>query len=110
MSKRKEKYDIEAQNIMTLSQKLVSKSEYAYFRDFAMNLNADKIAIIDLLLETYKKYPKVKEFLTNLRKQLMRVGEALYIMESDVLTNLGLKVGKTGVVEISGKSTSDSME
>jgi len=103
----KKKYDIEMQTLQTLSQKLAAKrNELA---DYACNLNADKLAILDLYIKAYEgEDPEFAAWLKGLREQLKLQGEALWIMHADVLTNLGLKVGKTGVREISGKRSSDN--
>ena len=102
MSLPKKKYDIEMQTLQTLSQKLASKSPE--LADYACNLNADKLALLDLYIKAYEgEDAEFVEWLRGLREQLKRQGEALWIMNADVLTNLGLKVGRTGAREISGK-------
>lgn len=103
MSIQKKKYDIETQTLQTLSQKLAGKR--SELSDYACNLFADKIAIIDLYLRRYNNNPEIITWLQNLREELKLQGEALWIMHADVLTNLGLKVGRTGMREISGKRT-----
>ncbi len=102
----KKKYDIEMQTLQTLSQKLAAKR--GDLSDYACNLNADKLAIIDLYIKTYENVdPELIAWLKNLREELKLQGEALWVMHADVLTNLGLKVGKTGMREISGKHSND---
>ena len=90
--------DVESQFLTTLSQKVASKKDLAYLKDYAMNVNADKIAVLDILIEKYEKLnmSKIVEFLKDLREKLKRIGEARYVMNADVLTNLGLKLGKRG--------------
>ncbi len=104
----KKKYDIEMQTLQTLSQKLAAKMPQ--LGDYACNLNADKLAIIDLYLAQFSKEedPEFVEWLEVLREELKLTGEALWIMHADVLTNLGLKVGKTGMREINGKRSNES--
>jgi len=103
----KKKYDIEMQTLQTLSQKLAAKRND--LADYACNLNADKLAILDLYIKAYEdEDPEFADWLKGLREQLKLQGEALWIMHADVLTNLGLKVGKTGMREISGKRGNDS--
>jgi hypothetical protein len=92
-------------HIQTLAQKLVSKKEYSFLSDYAMNVYADKIALIDICLEAFKNFPEIVERLKALRYRLLKIGTALWIMNADVITNLGLKVGKTGVREIHGKES-----
>lgn len=101
MSSRRGKYDIEMQTLQTLGQKLVAKRRD--LQDYACNVFADKMARIDLLLLAYEDDEEMVEWLKGLRTQIMMMGEALWIMNADVLTNLGLKVGRTGRREISGK-------
>ncbi len=98
---QKKKYDIEMQTLQTLSQKLAAKTPE--LSDYACNLNADKLALLDLYIKAYEDDKEFVEWLKGLREQLKRQGEALWIMSADVLTNLGLKVGRTGMREISGK-------
>jgi hypothetical protein len=99
--KKRAKYDIEMQHIQALSQKIASN--HPELQDYAMNLNADKIAKIDVLLKFFEDDPETIEFLKGLRETLLMQGIALWIMNADVLTNLGLKLGKSGVREIKGK-------
>lgn len=102
----KKKYDIEMQTLQTLSQKLAAKMPT--LADYACNLNADKLAILDLYIKNYEdEDPEFVEELKTLREELKVQGEAQWIMHADILTNLGLKVGKTGVREIRGKPGAD---
>ena len=92
-------YDIEMQTLQTLSQKLAGKEPR--LGDYACNIYADKIAMIDIYLEVLdEREPKPVALIAALestRTKLKIVGESLWIRNSDVLTNLGLKVGRTGV-------------
>jgi hypothetical protein len=102
MSFSKKKYDIEMQTLQTLSQKLAAKR--SDLSDYACNLNADKLAILDLYIKNYEDLdPEFVAWLKSLREELKLQGEAQWIMHADILTNLGLKLGKTGTREISGK-------
>jgi len=102
----KKKYDIEMQTLQTLSQKLAAKMPT--LADYACNLNADKLAILDLYIKNYEdEDPDFTEWLKEIREELKVQGEAQWIMHADILTNLGLKVGKTGVREIRGKPGAD---
>ena len=101
---RKKHYDdFEMQNIQTLGQKLVAKRPE--LADYACNVFADKCAMLDIALEGLdaEKDSEVIEILKGVREQLQRRGEAIFIMHSDILTNLGLKVGRTGTKEMSGR-------
>lgn len=97
----KRKYDIENATLQTLSQKLAAKSPALV--DYACNIYADKIAMIDLTMLLYADEPELVKDLEAIREQLKTIGEALWIKNSDVLTNLGLKVGRTGIRELPGK-------
>jgi methylaspartate ammonia-lyase len=95
---------MEIQHIQTLGQKLAFKDPS--IQDYACNVYADKIAMLDLAienLENLKEDPELIEALKNLRENLLKKGLAIWIMKSDVLTNLGIKVGKTGIKEYRGK-------
>jgi len=105
---KKKKYDIEAMHIQTLSQKLVSK--LPHLKDYACNVNADKIALLDFFIKAYEDDAEFVDWLKGLREQILRMGEAYWVMNADVLTNLGLKVGKTGVIEIDGKNRDSETE
>lgn len=104
----KKKYDIEMQTLQTLSQKLAAKMPQLV--DYACNLNADKLALIDRYITALKdEDPELAAELESIREELKTTGEALWIMHADVLTNLGLKVGKTGMSDaITGKRKADA--
>ena len=71
-------------------------------RDYACNFYADKIAGIDVLIESLPEDSKKRRLLERVRKILIKQGEALWIMHADPFTQLCLKVGST-VRKISGK-------
>ena len=105
---RKKHYDdFEMQHIQTLGQKWVSKNPEV--RDYACNVFADKLALLDIEIESLEraeqKDGELVEVLHVFRENLRKRGEAIYIMHSDVLTNLGLKVGRTGIKEFKGRKT-----
>ena len=98
------------QTLQTLSQKLAQKMPK--LSDYACNLNADKLAIIDMYLAQIGKpeteeLQDLKSWLEGIREELKLQGEALWIKNADVLTNLGLKLGKTGVKEFNASATSE---
>jgi len=64
-------------------------------RDFALNMNADKIVAIDTFLRFLPENSKQRKILMLIREILIEQGEALYIQNSDVFTNLCIKVGST---------------
>jgi hypothetical protein len=101
MSQDRKKYDIEMQTLQTLSQKLASKMPNLC--DYACNIYAKELGIIDVYLSVYPNDSKLVAKLTAMREQLKIIGEAVYIRNSDVLTNLGLKVGRTGTRDMNGK-------
>jgi len=75
-----------------LGQKLAEQKPR--LRDYALNLNANKVVAIDILLDLLPN-SKQKKMLEKLREILIKQGEALYIMQSDIFTNLCIKVGST---------------
>ena len=76
-----------------LGQKLSAR--YPELKDYACNLYADKIASIDVILESEKLTNEDRETLEFIKKVLIKKGLALWIMKSDILTNLAIKLGKT---------------
>jgi len=68
--------------------------------DYACNLEAERIAKIDCVLDMLKRLPPSHHRdmairrLEATRRVLKRLGEAKYLMEADVLTNLAVKVGR----------------
>ena len=90
----KKRYDIEDQTLQTLGQKLAGKMPELV--DYACNAYADKIVQIELLmLQTSDE--DLKKSLEEVKTQLTMVGRALYFKKADILTNLSLLVGRTGV-------------
>jgi len=104
--KKNQRYDIENSTLQTLSQKLAAKSPALV--DYACNVYAEKLAMIDLTMLLYADDPELVAELEVIRNQLKLMGEALWIKNSDVLTNLGLKVGKTGTRVINGKTDDET--
>ena len=69
-------------------------------QDYACNLYADKIATLDLIMEEIDD-EEIRKDLELIRKMLKVKGEALWIMQSDILTNLAIKTGlRTRVVRV----------
>ena len=100
----KKKYDIEMQNIQTLGQRWAGKEHDLPIHDYACNVYADKIAILDVYMLLYEDIdPGFVKDLGELRQRLVGLGTALWIKNSDVLTNLSVRVGKTGITELPGK-------
>lgn len=61
-------------------------------RDLACNVFADKIVLLDLLIENSDD-PDMKEDLKMVREIILKRGEALWIRKADTVTNLSIKVG-----------------
>ena len=61
-------------------------------QDYACNLYADKLATLDLLLDEIDD-EELKKDLELIRNILKVKGEALWIMQADILTNLAIKTG-----------------
>jgi len=76
-----------------LGQKLATQKPI--LRDYACNINADKVVALDILIETLSEDSEKRKVLEKIRDILIRQGEALYIMQSDIFTNLCIKVGST---------------
>jgi len=85
--------DEELTRLEYLGQKLAEQKPI--LRDYALNVNADKVVAIDILIEALPKGSKKRKVLEKVREILIRQGEALYIMQSDIFTNLCIKVGST---------------
>ena len=69
-------------------------------QDYACNLYADKLATLDLLMDEIDD-EELKEDLKLIRNMLKVKGEALWIMQADILTNLAIKTGlRTRVVRV----------
>lgn len=90
--------DIADYYLQTLAQEVARK--YGYVSDYACNVNADKIAQIDILLEIFGDDAEIKAELEMVREILKRQGEALWFMQAGELTNLGAKLGSK-IVEAS---------
>jgi len=76
-----------------LGQKWSSKKPI--IKDYACNVNADKLVALDVILKKMPKDSKERKILENVREILLIQGEALYIRSSDPFTNLCIKVGST---------------
>jgi len=92
--------DISDYYIQTLAQAVAQK--IGYISDYACNVNADKLAQIDILLGQVDD-EEVKEQLKLAREILKRQGEALWFMQAGELTNLGAKLGSKIVESEWGK-------
>jgi len=60
--------------------------------DYACNIFADKLAILDEVIKMLDDSDDLKGKLKDLREKLKKRGEALWILNSDTLTNLAIKV------------------
>lgn len=83
--------DEELTRIEYLGQRLATQKPE--LRDYALCSNAEKIAVLDILIQHTSG--KQRKILKNVREILLRLGEAQYIMNADVFTNLTIKVGST---------------
>jgi len=66
-------------------------------KDYACNLHAPKLAALDDIIDKLEDGP-LKQRLQEVRETLKRQGEVMWIIHADIVTNLALKVGKTGTV------------
>jgi len=93
------KREIDVTKFIELLGSLWSSKEKG-ISDYACNVFADKIATIDIILESLDK-EKDKELIEELkvlREVLKRKGMALWLLQSDTLTNLAVKVGRRSKV------------
>ena len=99
----------EIAQITLLGQRLAEREKY--LSDYACNDYADRLALIDLILELYadELTDEEKEELLIIRERLRREGRALWIQYADILTNLALAVGRTSV-RIDMKGIRDEIE
>jgi len=86
----KRSFDLETYYRHTMSQELARK--IPYLSDYACNVYAQQIAMIDAILEVVEDSEE-RENLKTLRNILLKVGSALWTMQATELTNLGLKLG-----------------
>jgi len=108
-------YDIEQDKIQLLSQKWAAKKPI--FADYACNAFANQLANLDIAIETIEKTEdltsqETQELLGLLkvaRLQFLTKGAALWIMHSNEITQLGLKVGVTGIRTFNAKSGTDEI-
>jgi len=72
----------------------------AYIIDYACNLEAERLAKIDCILELLAilpPFPEKKKIMAKLvltRMILKRLGEARWLMESDIITQLAIKASE----------------
>lgn len=91
---KKRQYDIEEQTLQTLGQKLAGKMPE--LQDYACNFCAYEVSQINLVIATATD-PEFIEKLKNIREKYKIVGRGLYFKRADILTNLSLLVGRTGI-------------
>ena len=60
--------------------------------DYACNVFAHKLVVIDEIIDILDDDNPLKDRLKDLRKKLQKRGEAIWILNSDTLTNLAIKV------------------
>jgi len=85
--------DQELTKLEYLGQRL--SSQKPILRDYAFNLNADKIVALDILIESLPEKSRKRKVLEKVREILLRQGEALFIQQADPFTQLCIKVGST---------------
>jgi len=80
--------------IQLLSQRWSSQDKR--IKDYSCNEFADKISLIDFFLSIIPKEHKFRKLLEQIRVMLILRGQAIWIRDrADILTQLGIKVGKT---------------
>ena len=85
--------DEELTKLEYLGQRL--SSQKPILRDYACNLNADKIVALDILIKSLPETSKRRKTLEKVREILLAQGEALWIQNADNFTQLCIKVGST---------------
>lgn len=100
---------------LSLAQKWAVKEQRA--SEYACNVFADKIARINVELDRLDKILKYvkdieleirKDALLEVKQELIELGTALWISKADVVTNLGLRVGISGIVVRRGKKDAEN--
>lgn len=64
----------------------------AKLSDYACNVFAHKLVVIDEIIGMLEDGNPLKQRLIDLREKLKKRGEAIWILNSDTLTNLAIKV------------------
>lgn len=105
----------ELQQQLSLAQKWAVHDEKA--REYACDVYAEKIARINVELDKLNKILMhvkneeleiTKEVLLEVKKALIELGTALWIAKADPVTNLGLRVGISGIVVRRGKKDAEN--
>jgi len=94
MPRYKSPFD-EFRHFQLLAQRWAEKDKK--LKDYACNLLAPKLVILDNVIEKLPEGHPVRTRLSEIREILKRVGEVQWILNADIVTNLALKVGKTGI-------------
>jgi hypothetical protein len=87
-------YDNGMHQIQTLGQKWSYKEKN--LADYACNIYARQIAALDLLIARLRRLGQPTEPQEILREELVITGTAAFIKGSDILTQLSVRVGRTG--------------
>jgi len=83
--------------VQTLGQKLSYKEKG--LADYACNRFARAIAAIDVMIKRYNALGIDTTELRAKREETVALGTAIFISNSDILTQLSVRVGKTGSKE-----------
>jgi len=86
-------FDCEFKHFQLLAQRWSARDNR--LKDYACNLMAPKLVVLDNLIDTLPDGNPVKNRLEEIRLILKRIGEVQWILSADIVTNLALKVGKT---------------
>ena len=92
MPRYKSPFD-EFRHFQLLAQRWAEKDKK--LKDYACNLLAPKLVILDNVIEKLPEGHPVRTRLSEIREILKRIGEVQWILNADIVTNLALKVGKT---------------
>jgi hypothetical protein len=88
------KYDNGMNTVQTLGQKWSAKEKR--IAEYACNRYANVLVSLDIEIERCKLLGEECGLLENFRKKVLLAGTALYIQSSDVISQLSIRVGRTG--------------
>ena len=92
---KKRYYDGEMQNILSLGQQ--AAIEYHELSEYACNIYAKEVSIINIQIFTFANNPDLVKRLQIAKQNLIQVGRAMWFQKADPLSNLGALVGSKGI-------------
>ena len=92
---KKRYYDGEMQNILSLGQQ--AAIEYHELSEYACNVYAKEISMINIQIFTFANNSYIVKRLQIEKAHLIQVGRAMWFQKADPLSNLGALVGSNGI-------------